>query len=168
MVYSQQFALGTPTPLTTAARIVRGHAIGDDFWAVAVRYTPSLDDPTLDLLHVAPGGDPASAALHGNALADDAAIDDLGGAPALDVVVIESGNLGVYADLAPGSPDYTPTSTFGSRDNLPDYDLLAVGNFHGGSQHEIYVLASTHAGPVPLCYRLVDVAKQILARCASE
>jgi len=118
------------------AREGRGRVAKDGhFYAITTRSGP-YDLPVLD---VPPTGDIVMYHLTPTSQVDDVAIADVGGDSALDVVALQSGTLGVYEDLELSADTATPAHTIGDRDPLVGYDMLAVGNFHGDGQLEIYV-----------------------------
>jgi hypothetical protein len=147
---------------TGSARIARGRAQGDHFYAVA----NSNLDPDLILLDVAGAADPVVYRLVGVGPTEDVAIADVGGDSALDVVVLDSSTLGVYRDVALADGHAVAAAMFGSRDALPGYDAIAVGNFHGDDRLEIYVINTADAAQPIYCYRLAS--PDTLERCASE
>jgi hypothetical protein len=106
------------------------------------------------VLDVPPTGDTVFYHLTPTSQVDDVAIADLGGGSALDVVALQSGTLGVYEDLELANDTATPAHTIGDRDPLVGYDMLAVGNFHGDGQLEIYVSSDVHPELRLECFHL--------------
>jgi hypothetical protein len=157
------FATGVAAPLVSyRPTMIRGRARGDHFFAVA--RDPIANQATI--IDVAGATDPQTFKLTTGSLLDDAGIADVGGDDRIDVVALESGTLGVHRDITLDGPTVTATEAFGSRDALVDYDLLAVGNFHGDARLEIYVLSALKPWQDPLCYRMVG--PHDLARCDGE
>jgi hypothetical protein len=120
------------------------------FYAITTRSGP-FDLPVLD---VPPTGDMVMYHLTPTSQVDDVAIADLGGASALDVVALQSGTLGVYEDLELANDAATPAHTIGDRDPLVGYDMLAVGNFHGDGQLEIYAASDVQPELRLECFHL--------------
>jgi len=120
------------------------------FYAITTRSGP-YDLPVLD---VPPTGDIVMYHLTPTSQVDDVAIADVGGAAALDAVALQSGTLGVYEDLELATDTATPADTIGDRDPLVGYDMLAVGNFHGDGQLEIYVASDVMPELRLACFHL--------------
>jgi len=158
---TKAFPLGaTATLAGSGHRFARGRVVGDTYYAVASTQFGS----DIPVVAVTGDGDPVASSLGTTAAPDDLAIADVGGNSAIDVVAIESGTVGVYEDLALGTPSM-PAATFGSRDALAGYDLLAVGNFHGDARLEIYALSTLHPEQPLRCFHVDGDA---MAPCDGE
>lgn len=109
----------------------------------------------LQLVDLPPTGDPLTYSIGAAVPADDFVIANLGGGPQLDLAAISSSNLGVYQDLTLAATGLSPPADIlGTRDDLSGYDQVAVGNFFGDVQLELYVISSTHPDYPPRCYHL--------------
>ena len=127
--------------------------------------TSVIASTDLPIIDVPPSGDPIAYQMTPTSAPDDLAIANVGGTDSIDVVALESGTLGVYRDFTLAAPGFvTPTATIGSRDELAGYDVLAVGNFHGSDQLEIYATSDLHPESRLVCYHLNDQ----LDPCADE
>jgi hypothetical protein len=158
-----EYPVGAGVPIRESAhRFARGRAGADGhFYAIANSET----DTEVAIIDVPATGDPVAYELTTTSSADDLAIANVGGSDAIDAVVLQSGTLGVYRDLPLTTPGaVSPAATIGSRDELAGYDILAVGNFHGSDQLEIYATSDLHPESRLVCYHLNDQ----LDPCADE
>lgn len=146
-----------------ANRIARGGRVGDHFYAIA---DDSLAIGTLPLVDVPPGGDPIAYSLTSNSglRPTEIAIGDADGNATVDVVTLEGQAIAIYRDLAldPTGSQYT---LIAPRISLDNYDLLAIGNFHGDARREIYAFDSSDPTQPPRCFRLTGAT---LAACDGE
>jgi hypothetical protein len=151
-------------PESNNMRETRGRAGSDGhFWATTT--TPGLNDGDVPIIDVPATGPPVVYGLTPTAQTDDVSVANVGGGDAIDLVALESGTLGVYRDLAlDASGKATPAATIGNPTELQGYDILAVGNFHGTDQLEIYATSDLHPESRLVCYHLNDQ----LDPCADE
>ena len=143
----------------------RGRQEGSHFYASV----SNVRDEVITVVDVDGASDPTAVHFRATGRVDDTAVAQLGGDDRIDVAVFQNGTLGVYLDIAPGSasiPEIPTPTNFGSRDALPGYDLLAVGNFHGDARREIYAINSADPAQGILCYRVVG--GDSLERCDGE
>jgi hypothetical protein len=153
-----------PLPENNNVRDVRGRA-GADGHFYATTTTPGPNDGDVPIIDVPATGQPVVYGLTPTAQTDDVIVANVGGGDAIDLVVLESGTLGVYRDLElASSGTATPAATIGNPTELQDYDVLAVGNFHGSDQLEIYATSDLHPESRLVCYHLNDQ----LDPCADE
>jgi len=161
-----EFQLGPAITLpgSDPYRFVRGRQMGDHFWVVGGNEVNNI----VTLIDVDGGSQPLGFGFTANSRPDDVGIGQLGGSAAPDVAVLESGTIGVYRDLPTGVNGslVIPGASFGSRDELPGYNVLAVGNFHGDARLEIYALSATDPTKTPLCYRMSG--DSAIERCDGE
>jgi hypothetical protein len=144
-------------------RNVRGGRVGDHFYAITDAANAS---GTLSIVDVPAGGEPIAYALSSKSglQPTEIAIGDVDGNATVDVVTLEGQALALYRDVAldPSNSQYTLISPRTSFDN---YDLLAIGNFHGDARREIYALDSGDPTQPPRCFRLTGAT---LAPCTGE
>jgi hypothetical protein len=151
-------------PESNNLRETRGRAGSDGhFWATTT--TPGVNDGDVPIIDVPATGQPVVYGLTPTAQTDDVSVANVGGGDAIDLVALESGTLGVYRDLVlDASGKATPAATIGNPTQLQGYNILAVGNFHGTDQLEIYATSDLHPESRLVCYHLNDQ----LDPCADE
>ena len=111
--------------------------------------------PRVELVEATSGAAPDVSALATNSPPDDVAFADVGGGSALDVITLEGGALGIYLDVAFANGDMaTASPAFGDRSDLAGYDTLAVGNFFGDAQLEIYAINSANPAAGLQCFHV--------------
>lgn len=146
-------AVGTGAPLAGGGndrRHLDGRPRGDHFFAV----DHTDRNNAITVIDVPPSGPPVTHGFDGARRVEDLAIGDLGGGDEIDLAAITSGTVGVFRDIHLMGDATAATDVLGSREVLSGYDLVAVGNFHGSAQLEIYAISSTSPAQPLRCFHL--------------
>ncbi|MDB4952524.1 MAG: hypothetical protein JWO36_93 [Myxococcales bacterium] len=143
-------------------RTARGALSGDHFFAAA---TAEFGSENVTIIDVQGGSDPLGYNLvtKSHHAPTDMWPADVAGGTTIDLVTLEDQALSVYRDLSL-STDSTYAELVSLREAQLGYDLVAVGNFHGDAQDEIYLIDSADLSQPLRCYRIGST----LDRCPNE